>query len=73
MPRDPNAQSLLNRISKLEAALGMVAGGQQIASGNGAPTFAAASGSLYLRRDGSANNRLYINTGGSSWSALTTG
>lgn len=42
--------------------------------GSGAPTLAAAKGSLYLRSDGSAtNNRAYINTdGGTTWTALTT-
>lgn len=42
--------------------------------GSGAPTIAAAKGSLYLRSDGSANNnRAYINTDGSTtWTALAT-
>ena len=42
--------------------------------GSGAPTLAAAKGSLYLRSDGSTtNDRAYINTnGGSTWTALTT-
>ncbi len=42
--------------------------------GSGAPTLAAAQGSLYLRSDGTTiNNRAYINTdGGTTWSALTT-
>jgi hypothetical protein len=42
--------------------------------GSGAPTLAAAQGSLYLRSDGTTtNDRAYINTNGSTtWTALTT-
>ena len=42
--------------------------------GSGAPTLAAAQGSLYLRTDGSSTStRLYVNTTGStSWTAVTT-
>jgi hypothetical protein len=42
--------------------------------GSGAPTVSAAKGSLYLRSDGSAtNNRMYVNTDGSTtWTAVTT-
>ena len=42
--------------------------------GSGAPTLVAAQGSLYLRSDGSTtNNRMYINTDGSTgWTAVTT-
>lgn len=42
--------------------------------GSGAPTLAAAKGSLYLRSDGSGTtDRAYINTdGASTWTALTT-
>lgn len=42
--------------------------------GSGAPTLAAAKGSLYLRSDGTTtNNRAYINTDGAgTWTALTT-
>ena len=42
--------------------------------GSGAPTLSAAQGSLYLRTDGSlTNNRMYVNTNGStSWTAVTT-
>lgn len=42
--------------------------------GSGAPTLAAAKGSLYLRSDGTTtNDRSYINTDGSTtWTALTT-
>lgn len=45
-----------------------------IAFGSGAPTMAAAQGTLYLRSDGnSTNTRLYINTNGSTgWTAITT-
>jgi cytoskeletal protein CcmA (bactofilin family) len=42
--------------------------------GSGAPTLAAAQGSLYLRSDGTTtNNRMYINTdGATAWTAVTT-
>jgi hypothetical protein len=42
--------------------------------GSGAPTLAAAQGSLYLRSDGTTtNNRMYINTNGATaWTAVTT-
>lgn len=42
--------------------------------GSGAPSLAAAKGSLYLRSDGSTtNDRAYVNTDGSTtWTALTT-
>jgi hypothetical protein len=42
--------------------------------GSGAPTLAAAKGSLYLRSDGSGTgDRAYINTdGATAWTALTT-
>lgn len=42
--------------------------------GSGAPTLAAAKGSLYLRSDGSGtNNRMYVNTDGSTtWTAVVT-
>jgi len=45
-----------------------------IICGTGAPTVAAAQGTLYLRRDGTTtNDRAYINTTGSTtWTALTT-
>jgi hypothetical protein len=42
--------------------------------GSGAPTLAAAQGSLYVRTDGSSTStRLYVNTNGSTtWTAVTT-
>ena len=42
--------------------------------GSGAPTLAAAQGSLYMRTDGSSTStRMYINTDGSTtWTAVTT-
>ena len=42
--------------------------------GSGAPTLSAAKGSLYLRSDGTTtNNRMYVNTDGSTtWTAVTT-
>jgi hypothetical protein len=49
-------------------------GGMGIYVGSGAPTVAAAKGSLYLRSDGSGiADRAYINTNGSTtWTALST-
>ena len=51
-----------------------VAAGMGIYVGSGAPTVAAAKGSLYLRSDGSGTgDRAYINTNGSTtWTALST-
>ena len=42
--------------------------------GSGAPSLAAAKGSLYMRSDGSGTtNRMYVNTDGSTtWTAVTT-
>ena len=41
--------------------------------GSGAPTVAAAKGSLYLRSDGSsASTRLYVSDGSTTWIAVTT-
>jgi hypothetical protein len=42
--------------------------------GSGAPTIAAAQGSIYLRTDGSSTStRLYVNTTGSTtWTNVTT-
>jgi hypothetical protein len=41
--------------------------------GAGAPTLAAAVGSIYIRTDGtSTGDRFYINTGGTTWTAGTT-
>ena len=50
------------------------AAGMGIYFGSGAPTVAAAKGSLYLRSDGSGvADRAYINTNGSTtWTALST-
>jgi hypothetical protein len=50
------------------------AAGMGVYMGSGAPTIAAAKGSLYLRSDGSGTgDRAYINTNGSTtWTALTT-
>ena len=51
-----------------------VAAGMGIYFGSGAPTVAAAKGSLYLRSDGSGvADRAYINTNGSTtWTAIST-
>lgn len=42
--------------------------------GSGAPTLAAAQGSIYMRSDGSSTStRAYVNTdGGTTWTAVTT-
>lgn len=45
--------------------------------GTGGPSFSAPSGSLYMRFDGAANTRLYVNTStastsGATWCAVTT-
>ena len=51
-----------------------VAAGMGVYFGSGAPTVAAAKGSLYLRSDGSGvADRAYINTNGSTtWTAIST-
>lgn len=49
------------------------AGGMGVYVGSGAPTVAAAKGSIYLRSDGSsASTRLYVSDGGTTWIAVTT-
>ena len=49
------------------------AAGMGIYMGSGAPTIAAAKGSLYLRSDGSSTStRLYVSDGGTTWIAATT-
>ena len=68
-----------------DSALAPVSGGAQaiqmgttanfgIYFGSGAPTVAAAQGSLYLRSDGSSTStRAYVNTNGTTgWAAITT-
>ena len=50
-----------------------VAAGMGVYFGSGAPTVAAAKGSLYLRSDGSsASTRLFVSDGGTTWIAVTT-
>jgi hypothetical protein len=51
-----------------------VAAGMGVYFGSGAPTVAAAQGSLYLRSDGSSTStRAYVNTNGTTgWAAITT-
>ena len=58
----------------MAAFLASSTAGLGIYVGSGAPTIAAAKGSLYLRTDGTTtNDRAYINTNGSTtWTALTT-
>jgi hypothetical protein len=49
------------------------AAGMGVYIGSGAPTVAAAKGSIYLRSDGSsASTRLYVSDGGTTWIAVTT-
>lgn len=49
------------------------AAGMGVYFGSGAPTVAAAKGSLYLRSDGSSTStRLYVSDGGTTWIAATT-
>jgi hypothetical protein len=49
------------------------AAGMGVYFGSGAPTVAAAKGSLYLRSDGSSTStRLYVSDGGTTWIAVTT-
>jgi hypothetical protein len=46
---------------------------QGVYFGSGSPTISAATGSWYMRTDGSAaTNRAYINTGGTAWTAIST-
>lgn len=50
---------------------GFIVNGLSITADNGAPSGGAPSGSMYLRKDGSAGARLYINQNGStSWAAV---
>ena len=50
-----------------------VAAGMGMYIGSGAPTVAAAKGSIYLRSDGSSTStRLYVSDGGTTWIAVTT-
>lgn len=47
--------------------------GMGVYVGSGAPTVAAAKGSIYLRSDGSSTStRLYVSDGGTTWIAVTT-
>lgn len=47
-----------------------VAGGPTIRSGAGAATGTQSSGSIWIRTDGAAGSRIYINQGGSTWAAV---
>ena len=68
-----------------DSATGLVAGGASafiatntaagmgVYIGSGAPTVAAAKGSIYLRSDGSSTStRLYVSDGSTTWIAVTT-
>jgi hypothetical protein len=47
--------------------------GMGVYIGSGAPTIAAAKGSIYLRSDGSSTStRLYVSDGSTTWIAVTT-
>jgi hypothetical protein len=49
------------------------AAGMGVYVGSGAPTIAAAKGSIYLRSDGSSTStRLYVSDGSTTWIAVTT-
>lgn len=49
------------------------AAGMGVYFGSGAPSVAAAKGSLYLRSDGnSVSTRMYVSDGGTTWIAVTT-
>jgi hypothetical protein len=49
------------------------AAGMGMYVGSGAPTVAAAKGSIYLRSDGSSTStRLYVSDGSTTWIAVTT-
>lgn len=53
--------------------LGTVTTGPIILPGTGVPTITAASGSMFIRTDGSAGARIYINQNGtSSWAAIAS-
>jgi hypothetical protein len=59
------------------AALTRIAAGALpygVYAGDGAPTFSAPKGAIYIRNDGSGvNNRAYINTdGATTWTAMVT-
>jgi hypothetical protein len=59
--------------ASMVAALTMGSANIGIYWGTGAPSAAAAQGSLYIRTDGGAATRLYINSNGStSWAAVTS-
>lgn len=47
--------------------------GANILAGFGAPTFASALGSIYIRRDGTTNTLFYGCLGGTSWVNLSAG
>jgi hypothetical protein len=74
--------SLINAVKKfVVSATGKITvGGDRVAlatnatvtvqSGAGAPSLTEPSGSLYLRTDGTAGNRLYVSQGGGTWTAV---
>lgn len=57
-----------------ETKVGDTSTGVSISVGTGAPSFAAAKGSVYIRLDGSSSStRMYINsTGSTTWVNVTT-
>jgi hypothetical protein len=56
---------------RMPALLNGYPGGVQTWTGSGAPSLTAASGSLYLRTDGSTGSRLYVSAGGGTWAAAS--
>lgn len=68
--RSVDVSSLVQRIEKLEQCLGFISQGRGIFSGAGAPTFASAKGSAYVRTDGGVGTTWYFCAGGTTWNAL---
>jgi len=61
----------LNPISGFCPGNNTVAGTACAYGGSGAPTFSAPNGSTYMRYDGGAGTRFYVNTSGASTSGTT--
>jgi hypothetical protein len=61
-------------IQLINSVPGLALLGIDFSAGDGAPTYTAPKGSLYIRTDGSSTStRMYINTdGATTWTAFTT-
>ena len=58
---------------KVAMTLGSGTTSPKVCFGSGAPTLTAPIGSLYLRTDGGANTRMYINSNaGTTWVAISS-